>query len=73
MLTPPTVDGLCAMTISTRGHSDTADWWEIWKAAAQLNGVCVKAGKKGINPGIGESIRPSVCSSILEVSDLNNC
>ena len=68
MLTPPTADGLCAMTISTLGRSDTADWWEMWSAAAQLNGVCVKAGKKGKHPGLGESLRPFVRSSILELS-----
>ena len=29
----------------------------MWQAAVQLNGVCVKAGKKGKNPAIGESLR----------------
>lgn len=55
MLTPSIADGLCAMTISTLGLSDTASWWEMWQGAVQLNGVCVKAGKKGKNPAIGES------------------
>ena len=55
MLTPSIADGLCAMTISTLGLSDTASWWEMWQGAVQLNGVCVKAGKKGKNPAIGKS------------------
>ena len=41
------------MTISTLGRSDEAKWWDIWKAAVQLNGMCVRAGKKGKNPRLG--------------------
>ncbi|KAK0517036.1 hypothetical protein JMJ35_000191 [Cladonia borealis] len=51
-LTLTSTDGLCAMTISTLGRSDIASWWDMWQGAMQLNGVCVKAGKKGKNPAI---------------------
>ena len=54
MLTPHQIaDGLCAMTISTLGNPDEAKWWDIWQAAVQLNGMCVRAGKKGKNPRLG--------------------
>ncbi len=58
-------DGLCAMTISTLGLSDTADWWQIWSAAVQLNGVCVRAGKRGTNPALGEFVRSFLYSLIF--------
>ena len=45
------------MTISTLGYSDIASWWDMWQGAGQLNGVCVRTGKKGKNPAIGESVR----------------
>ena len=28
----------------------------MWQGAGQLNGMCVRAGKKGKNPAIGESV-----------------
>ena len=60
ILTPPIADGLCAMTISTLGPSDEANWYDMWEAAVQLNGLCVREGKKGKNPAIGKKKKLSI-------------
>lgn len=60
MLTPHLADGLCAMTISTLGRSDEAEWRDMWQAAVQLNGICVRAGKKGKNPKLGTKWQLSI-------------
>ena len=60
ILTPPIDDGHCAMTISTLGGSDEAKWYDMWEAAVQLNGLCVREGKKGKNPAIGAKKRLSI-------------
>ena len=54
LLTLSIGDRKCAMTIKTTGSSDKATWWQFWEAAVQLTGVCIRGGKGGNNPGIGE-------------------
>ena len=49
-----TEDGRCALTISTIGPDDSLTWYNIYKAATEIEAGCVRRGLHGLIYGLGE-------------------
>ena len=51
-------DQKCKVTIRTTGkgdgHTDVYSWGRFWEVAVALVGVCVAAGKEGVETRLGE-------------------
>ena len=49
-----TADGRCSLTIDTRGPGDSLAWYDIYKAATEIEATCVRHGLRGFIHGLGE-------------------
>ena len=49
-----TADGRCSLTIDTTGADDSFTWYDIYRAATEIEASCVRRGLRGIIIGLGE-------------------
>ncbi len=49
-----TADGRCSLTIDTTGADDSWTWYNIYKAATEIEASCVRRGLRGMINRLGE-------------------
>ena len=49
-------DGRCRITVDTisAGADDITSWYDLWEAAAALEGICARVGRRGIAYALGK-------------------
>lgn len=49
----PSDDDRCTITVASAGAKDTVSWYEIWEAATAVNAVCGEKGQSGTAYNLG--------------------
>lgn len=59
-------DKQCRLTLRIDDHTDVASFYQVWKAAAIANNLCVKNGKKAAMVNIGLSLAAIFSSQVID-------